>query len=231
MLTCPHDTQRIATNQYKTYRTAINQAATICIGMANEAPHDRLVRARKLADFKYGSDFSKAYDIVESTYRSAENGNRPLTMETAKEYAGYLQKHLPWVTWLWLLEGVLNAATLIGYVGGGEAVIPLDDDDRTETIDAPPSMHECLALVVRGRSMVPVYSPGDTIFFAPGPVTGEAIIGRDCLVQLEDGRRLVKNIRKSRRAGHYALHSYGQGIEPEDAKLIAAAPVKWVKRA
>lgn len=122
-----------------------------------------------------------------------------------------------------------DEARFVGYVGAGAVI--LSGDLPPEMIESPPGLKGALAAKVRGDSMQPVYSNDDMLYFQPATPTAEAIIGRDCLVEVDDGRRLVKKVKKSRKSGHFRLLSYSKKYRPEDVKLIAAAPVKWIKRA
>lgn len=68
-----------------------------------ETQADRLRAARKKAGYETTVDFSSKFDLVESTYRSHDNGTRPLTVPVAKRYAKLL--NLEGLTWQWLMFG------------------------------------------------------------------------------------------------------------------------------
>jgi transcriptional regulator with XRE-family HTH domain len=55
-------------------------------------PNTRLIEAREAAGFRTAAAFAKKFDLTESTYRSNENGTRPLTIEAAKRYGRILGK-------------------------------------------------------------------------------------------------------------------------------------------
>ena len=55
---------------------------------------ERLEKARIAAGYRSAAAFARAVDVHESTYRSHENGTRPLTIDAAKIYAPKLA--IPW---------------------------------------------------------------------------------------------------------------------------------------
>lgn len=55
-----------------------------------DSPHDILRKARLARGFQFASELAKATGWNESTYRSHENGSRPMTLAAAKRYAPFL---------------------------------------------------------------------------------------------------------------------------------------------
>lgn len=119
-------------------------------------------------------------------------------------------------------------APLVGNVGAGETVFPLDEDG--ETILAPPGLQQPVALRVTGTSMMPAYRPGDLLFCEMQAVTNHHLTGRDCVVETEDGRRLVKKVLAGGQKGTVSLLSYETNDVEQDVRLRSAAVVQWVKR-
>lgn len=123
---------------------------------------------------------------------------------------------------------------LLGYVGAGAEIFSIDDHEKgasIEEIPAPPgvSSESVVALRVRGDSMLPVYKPGDLIFYDKaerGDLTH--LLGKDVIVHLDDGRTFLKELRRSN--GDLYLHSHN--AEPIFRPKIAwAAKVRWIERA
>jgi phage repressor protein C with HTH and peptisase S24 domain len=123
---------------------------------------------------------------------------------------------------------------VVGYVGAGSAIFTVDDHPKgggLEEVEAPPgvSSSSVIALRVRGDSMVPVYRDGDLIFYDQKE-SGDLmhLVGRDCVVQLEDGRTFLKELRRSN--GDLYLHSHNADpiINP---RISWAARVRWIERA
>jgi hypothetical protein len=197
--------------------------------------HERLREAREAAGYPSASAFANAHDLTESAYRHKENGTRQITVADAKLYAKLLSKTLnPPITWPYIINGDLPPsewqASVVGYVGAGEAVFPFDDDHAWDPVPSPPGKENMRAAVVRGDSMAPVYRDGDILYFAPPEETPTAILGRDCMVQIVNGPRQIKNLRRGRKRGTYRLYSYATKKESDDVKLEWAASVRWIKR-
>lgn len=195
-----------------------------------------LRQAREAAGYTKASDFIKDYGLPESTYRSHDNGVRGLTVAAAKVYARLLARKVPWVTWQYLINGDRNAgeteADRLWYVGAGETVYPFEKGkDQWTPILAPPGMVDPAVAIVRGDSMLPVYRDGDMLFIEQADRgKAKAIIGRDCIVQIEGGPQQIKLVKRSPKKGYFRLYSYATGSESDDVRLASAMPVTWVKR-
>lgn len=120
---------------------------------------------------------------------------------------------------------------VIGYVGGGQEVLAIDDHAKgagIEEIDAPPGVENGIALVVRGSSMAPRYEDGDYIVIEKVFLDLQSLIGRTCYVKLTDGRCYLKTLAAGSRPGRYTLLSIN-GPDIPDVTLEQAFPVAWVK--
>lgn len=124
---------------------------------------------------------------------------------------------------------------VVGYVGAGSEIIAIDDHAKgagMEEVEPPiPGMSpSTVAVRVRGSSMEPAYYDGDLIFYERQD-NGDLshLIGKECIVALEDGRKFVK-ILKRRSNGEVFLHS--NNAEPIiDVRIEWAARVKVIQRA
>jgi len=200
---------------------------------------ERLRSARQSAGYASAADFARDRGVPEVTYRSHENGIRPLTVRAARLYA----KHLK-VSWLWLLEGdekqgrnqkdPRRLVPVVGHVGAGAAIYPLDDNETgggLDQVEAPPEDDgDLVAVVVRGDSMEDAYHDGDVIYYGRRLKLDDArLLGKDCIVKVEDGRTLVKRIARGARRGRFTLMSHNAPLI-SDVVLEWAAPVAWVRR-
>lgn len=123
---------------------------------------------------------------------------------------------------------------VVGYVGAGDEVYPIDDHTPgagIEEVEVPPGeAGEIVAVIVRGESMYPSYNDGDLIFYRRDDATPEhTFLGRECVVCLADGRILVKRVIQGSRKGRYTLVSHN-APEIVDIAIQWAAPVRWVRR-
>lgn len=115
---------------------------------------------------------------------------------------------------------------LLGYVAAGGDDLPSDTsvtfeanghDNALGEVPAPPGMimqlrGSIFAVKVRGASMLPIYEDGDLLYvYKDDPVRGNVprLIGRKCVVTLEDGDAYVKTLRRpdSGEAGVWNLES------------------------
>lgn len=86
--------------QYALYRTVASRNDTIPHMKDEKARGERLRAIRKKAGYSSAEKFAETHGFSAATVRSAENGNRPLTVRNAKLFATQLG-----VTWQWLYFG------------------------------------------------------------------------------------------------------------------------------
>ncbi|MBI3453564.1 MAG: helix-turn-helix transcriptional regulator [Rhodospirillales bacterium] len=118
---------------------------------------------------------------------------------------------------------------LLGWIGAGAQILWVDNQDRTEMVDAPPGLVVGAAVRVRGDSMEPVYRDGDLLFYERRNDVGADVHGRDCVVHVHDGPVYLKTVARGR-DGLYHLTGYNQREPLVDQRLDWAAPVVWIKR-
>jgi phage repressor protein C with HTH and peptisase S24 domain len=80
---------------------------------------------------------------------------------------------------------------------------------------------------VRGGSMLPLYEDG-TILYYSQQLAPDSMVGKRCVVQLEDERVLVKTLRRGSERGLWTLVSLN-APDIEDVALQWAAPIDWIK--
>lgn len=124
---------------------------------------------------------------------------------------------------------------LVGYVGAGAEVFPIDDHEKGAGLDdvpmPPHAGDEILVGVrVRGDSMRPAYFDGDVLYYRRGGYDDwRRYFGKDCVVSLDDGRMFVKTLRPARGPTRATLVSHNANDIP-DVRVEWAAPVRWVMR-
>lgn len=154
-----------------------------------------------------------------------ENGTADFFKKNARELARVLGARTPEA----LLFGGPPKVQMVGKVGAGAQVFPLDDDN--EWLEAPPGIGENgFALQVVGRSMLPVYRPDEILFGQMRTSVAEDVLGVDCFVQVTDGPRLLKRVQQGHQRGLFRLYSYDTQDESDDLALDWASPVRWVAR-
>ena len=130
------------------------------------------------------------------------------------------------------LAGQGNAAAprmipVVGYVGAGAEVFAIDDHAKGGGIDEV----ECpwtelapstVAVRVRGDSMVPAYYDGDLIFYDGTHTDYAHLLGKECVIALADGRRFIKQLRRTA-SGTWYLHSH-------NSDPIMDVPIEWAAK-
>ena len=120
---------------------------------------------------------------------------------------------------------------LLGYVGAGSEVIAIDDHakgDGFEMIPAPPGLTNGIALIVRGDSMEPKYTDGETLFIEKTVYGVDSLIGENCYIQLADGRCYVKKLQFGSTPGLYNLISYN-APPIHDVPIERVYPIAFTK--
>ena len=146
----------------------------------------------------------------------------------------------------WLLEGGPRRQAegklpppnpIVGYVGAGAEIHPVDDHAKGQGIDeAPPFPGQdgpAVAVRVRGDSMLPMLEDGWLLYYSrPSNDLGRdgvpsACIDQLCVVQIHEGPTLVKKVEAGRKKGLYRLVSYNASPR-EDVRLDWAARVRAI---
>ncbi len=107
------------------------------------------------------------------------------------------------------LPGHINPLDVLGYIGAGAVVYPIDDGDPLYSLNIEyPLPPGTVGAIVRGDSMFPIFEDGDLVAYSGETVLPEDMIGETCIVQVTDGRMLIKTIRRGSLPGLYTLTSY-----------------------
>lgn len=116
-----------------------------------------------------------------------------------------------------------------GYIGAGGEVEAIDGTD-IGWIEAPrEAASNTVAAIVRGLSMLPAYEEG-TVLFWSRLLPPEEMVNRRCIVQLVDGRIMVKTLRPGSKPGLWTLVSFNPAYaDIEDVAVDWAAKIDWTK--
>jgi SOS-response transcriptional repressor LexA len=196
--------------------------------------HDRLLKARIRAGFASAAAAAESLGVNRFTYTQHENGTRGIKQVTAERYARRFGVSLSW-----LLTGrpdttMQGRTAVLGHVGAGAAVSVAGTDATgpLDQIEAPPGLSgDAAAVIVRGDSMYPTCEDGDVLFYERRTSDATSLLNRLCIVWLGDERVLIKRLRRGATKGHFNLESANVNMPPiEDANVVSAAPVLWIKR-
>lgn len=170
---------------------------------------ERLLWLRKRAEIGTKAEAARAYGIPYEIYKKLEDGTRALTKEHAETIATH---HHISRGWLMFGEGVPQGELtipLVGFIAAGQEISLFDDiGERAGTVDALIAGPETVALEVRGDSMFPLAKNRDIIFVGPPRRDLTRLVGYECALQLEDGRRLFKVLERGSKANLFDLRSY-----------------------
>lgn len=136
-------------------------------------------------------DVAEAMGLTKQAISHYETGKRPVKVK----HLGALARTLG-VSPQWLLYGDEGgkAITLLtnGEIGAGGVVVR--DTQRKKTVPVPPGADgdSLEAFEMTGDAMAPRFHPGDIIYTNAEGELGPACYQRPCIVQLEDGRELLR---------------------------------------
>ena len=112
---------------------------------------------------------------------------------------------------------------VLGYVGAGAEVYPIDDGDPLYEVVVNSALPAgTVGAIIRGDSMFPIFEDGDLVAYAGDELTPEVVVGKTCMVKLEDDRMLIKTIRRGSADGMYTLTS-------TNAPDIADVRIVWAR--
>lgn len=191
-------------------------------------PFERLQKARTDAGYAGPTDAARAYGWNPTTYLSHENGTRGLRPAVADRYAKAFRVPTEWILYGRAKKpngaaAVPKTVPLVGYVGAGAQAYFTAAGELGE-VDAPDGASEStVAVEIRGDSLGSFFDRW-LVFYddVRRPITPD-LIGRLCVVGLEDGRVLIKKPQRSRTKGFFHLLS-----QTEDPILDAV--VEWAAR-
>lgn len=116
-----------------------------------------------------------------------------------------------------------------GRVGAGAVIEPDAEDlppDGLYEIDAPfPVPLGSHAFEIVGDSMRPRYEPGDVIVCWRQISNPSELVGKEAIVQTDDGKRFLKRVRHGRHRNTFDLHSHNGQPPIEGVRLEWAAAI------
>ncbi len=194
---------------------------------------DRLALLRKRGKLRSKAAAAKAYGIGYEVYKKIEAHNasdpRNLTPDQARDIAAF---HGVKPGWLMFGDGSpdgSNQVPLQGKIGAGQELMLYENVDDGETVSTEIAEVDAAAFEVEGDSMIPLARNKDIVFVGPARRDIGALIGKECAVLLEDGRRFLKVIERGSKKGLYDLVSYNAETI-RDVSVHSAGPLLGVRR-
>ena len=193
---------------------------------------DRLRKARLARGYREATEAALAMGARPPTYLAHENPESGKGLSRAgQRYAAFFR-----VSYDWLMTGrgemKDNSASIpiVGFVGAGSTVEPVGD---TAGYDAPyersmPDAETIAGLIVKGTSQWPRYIDGEVILYETKPLNPQDLVNTYAVIDLEDGRRLIKLLRRSASKMKWTMESHNATPEETDAILAAYRVVgRW----
>lgn len=238
----PEDIRLISRNSQRLTSRSPERLSAANIPHMGDIDHEGLKRRiiQRLTDLNISARAASikaggSPDLIRGVLRGA---NKTFRGDHLLHVAGVLG-----VTQDWLLTGEGKPAAdaepkrmipVVGYVGAGAEIFGVDDHAKGAGLDEVElpidgMSRSTVAVRVRGDSMLPVYRPGDLIFYDRND-NGDLLhlIGKDCVVRLTDGRTFLKELNHSN--GKFWLHSYNS-TPMINVDIEWAAKVAVIKRA
>lgn len=194
--------------------------------------HERLQQARRKAGYETAAAAAQALGVNPVTYYQHEGNIRGISRKKAEQYATFFRVDLSW-----LLTGKGKPARrdeipVVGYVGAGAEVHPVDAYAKGEgfdTIEAGVFPADAVALVVRGDSMYPIEDGWIIVYRRDRDGVPSRCVNRLCVVKVaDDGPTLIKKIRRGSEKNTWTLESWNAPPR-ENQVLDWAAPVEDIK--
>jgi transcriptional regulator with XRE-family HTH domain len=178
------------------------------------------------------TEFGERMGVSQSTVVRWERGSRPQS-DALHRIAEFANTTIERLMDLDDLSGTSPGdIPVVGYVGAGAEVFPYDDYAHGEGLDhveRPPTVTgRAVAVEVRGDSLLPTAENGwRLVYTGEQTIVEDEVLNRICVVQLADGRMLVKRIMRGSRPQRYHLVSTNAPII-EDVEILWAARVKAI---
>jgi hypothetical protein len=182
-----------------------------------------------LRDFPW----EKASGVGEGTLRRFRNkDNRSMSHETYERLAGGATQ---------LLGRPVSAAEFRDFdvsppvpislrLGEGAVLFALDKPSGFAA--SPPDFTGDSAAIVEGMAGKPLFCPGDVLFCGREQRELQSFIGKEAVVQIKDGPRLLRRLLQGSRRGRYHLLGISDSTPMlEDQAIAWAAHIEWVRRA
>lgn len=187
------------------------------------------IKAIRLSKGLNQAEFGEVVGVGQSTVTRWEKGAQP-----AAEYLYQIAAMSK--TTVDQLLGIADIATppgmipVVGFVGAGAVVLPLDGfANSAEYIERPAFVTgAAVAVEVQGDSLFPVAENGWKLVYTGEESLDESeVLNRLCVVQLLDGRAMVKRVLRGSERQRYHLASTNAPLI-ENAEILWAAPVKAI---
>jgi len=127
---------------------------------------------------------------------------------------------------------VKTTVSVVGYVGAGGAISPIDDHEKgagLDEVERPPNApRNTVAVKVKGDSMYPMLIDGMVLYYSKREPNISDYINRLVIAHFEDGRKAIKTLQNGSRRGVFTLVSFN-APPMIDVRLESVSPIDWIK--
>lgn len=181
--------------------------------------------------FRSAAEAARQFQWNITSYQQAENGTRPPTRDKITEYARNFR-----VSVSWLLTGNgtpeevdIKTVPFLGHIDQESGYLVRTDPAARTEVPAPPGATE-FTVAIRARGGGRVVCDGALLYFENRrqPATDE-MLGKLCIVAIDEDKLVVRRLEPGTRAGHYNLFTF---VDPLliDAKPAWAAEIVWIRQ-
>lgn len=195
----------------------------------DEKWRERLVRCMIASGYNRKS-LSKAAGRGETFVRDLLRGHSP-TVDSLVDVCRVLG-----VTVAYILDGeapTFQKVVVIGHAAVAESWTPFEEGGAANSdVELRMEGGEAIAVEVQGDAMLPAYRNRDVLIGAKSVGKNvDNMIGLDCIVETDDGRRYIKTLQRGVARGTYNLRSLVPGKPDIEAIKVAwVAPITWIRR-
>jgi hypothetical protein len=194
---------------------------------------DRIAYLMKRGKFKSVAAAARAYGIGYEVFKKiashTASETRNLTPEHALKIARYHKVAPGWVMFGDGKPSGMGEIPLLGKIGAGQEMMVFETPGNEDPIPTDISVPGATAFEADGDSMMPLARHGDFVIVGPATEDISSLIGEECGVLLEDGRRFFKVIERGSKAGRYNLVSHNAATI-RDVQIHSAGPLIAVRR-
>jgi hypothetical protein len=189
---------------------------------------DRFKQCMESQDWKPGP-LSKAAGHGETFVRDMLAGSDP-TVEKLAALTRILG-----VTVAYILEGQapeFQRIVVVGEATAGENWVPYESGKGRADVELRIDGGEAVGVTIQGDALSPAYRDGDVLIGAKSLGKNvDNLIGLDCIVMTEDGRRYIRILQRGAKHGTFDLRSIiVSKRDVEGVRVAWAAPITWIRR-
>lgn len=193
----------------------------------------RRIRALRESLGRTQAGFGRMLGVDQSTVARWENGHVPKENHIVR-LAALTGRHPAEFLYGQQGEATRRQAPVVGYVGAGQQIFPVDDHAKgggMDEVEAPLEVggRTVVGVRVRGDSMHPMKDGWLLFYSRDAEGVPDDCVGKLCVVQLaDDGPLLVKELRRGYVPGTWTLLSWS-AAPIENARIAWAAAVLSIR--